>query len=145
MIDLHSVVAFFLKAKWPELASTHEINRVFGENIISYSTVGKYVRTFLLLKKEIDIPIVSESEGHFSLGDCVARVLSEEPFLSVHQNVKKAMMSKSTVHRHLMHTMRSKLWLFQWVPPSLTESEKMNRVQRAVELLELLQSIRHQG
>jgi hypothetical protein len=44
MIDLHSVVAFFHKTKLAELGVTHEINRVLGENTISYSTVGKYVR-----------------------------------------------------------------------------------------------------
>jgi hypothetical protein len=43
MIDLHSVVAFFHKAEWTELAITHEINRVLGENITAYSTVEKYV------------------------------------------------------------------------------------------------------
>jgi hypothetical protein len=43
MIDLHSVVAFFHKAKWTERAITHEINRVLGENTISDSRLGKYV------------------------------------------------------------------------------------------------------
>jgi hypothetical protein len=53
------------------------------------------------------------------------------------------MMSKSIVCCHLTQTMRWKLGLLQPVPHSLTESEKRNRVQRATELLELLQSIRH--
>jgi hypothetical protein len=44
MIDFHSVAAFFHEAEWTELAITHEINRVLGENTIAYSTVGKYVR-----------------------------------------------------------------------------------------------------
>jgi hypothetical protein len=43
MIDLHSVVAFFHKAKWMEHAITHEINRVLKENIFSDSSLGKYV------------------------------------------------------------------------------------------------------
>jgi hypothetical protein len=41
MIDLHSIVAFFHKAKWSKLAITDEINRVLGENTISHSTVGE--------------------------------------------------------------------------------------------------------
>jgi hypothetical protein len=36
MIDLHSVVAFFYKAKWTGLAIIQEINRVPGENMVSY-------------------------------------------------------------------------------------------------------------
>jgi hypothetical protein len=39
-------------------------------------------------------------------------------------------------------------WRFRhlkWVSHNLTEFEKMNRVQRATELLELLQSFRYQG
>jgi hypothetical protein len=58
MIDLHSIVAFFHKAKWTGLAITHEINRVPGENMISYSTVGKCVRMLVLLTEETDTPIV---------------------------------------------------------------------------------------
>jgi DNA-binding IclR family transcriptional regulator len=118
---------------------------VLGENIISYSTVGKNVRMFVLSTKQTNIPIVPESEGHFSFGDRLALALSEEPFLSLHQIAKKVMMSKSRVHCHLTQTMRSKLRRLKWVPHSLTESEKMNRVQRVTELLELLHSIRHQG
>jgi hypothetical protein len=30
VIDLQSIIAFFDKAKWTELAITHEINRVLG-------------------------------------------------------------------------------------------------------------------
>jgi hypothetical protein len=60
MIDLHSVVAFFHKAKWTERAITHEINRVLGENIIIYLTLGKYVQMFVLSTKETDTPVVPQ-------------------------------------------------------------------------------------
>jgi hypothetical protein len=40
------------------LAITHEINRVSGENTISYSTIGKCVRMFALSTKETDTPVV---------------------------------------------------------------------------------------
>jgi hypothetical protein len=56
--DLHSVVAFFHGVKWSGLAITHEINRVPEENTISYSTVGKCVRMFVLSMNETDTPIV---------------------------------------------------------------------------------------
>jgi hypothetical protein len=42
-----------------------------------------------------------ESEGDFSFDDCITFLLSEEPFLSVRQTAKNAVMSKSTVYRHL--------------------------------------------
>jgi hypothetical protein len=67
MIDLHSIVAFFHKVKWTELAITHEINLVLGENTISYSTVGNYVRIFILSTKETHTLIIPESKGDFNL------------------------------------------------------------------------------
>jgi hypothetical protein len=85
-----------------------------------------------------------ESEGDFSLDSRITFMLSEEPFLSVDQTAGKAMMLKSIVYRHLTQTMRWKLRHLKWVPHSVMESEKMNRVQRATKLLEHLQSIRHQ-
>jgi hypothetical protein len=72
-------------------------------------------------------------------------VLSEEAFLSVRQIVKKVIMLKSTLYRHLTQATRWKLWYLKWIPQSLTESEKMNRVQKATKLLELRQPIIHQG
>jgi hypothetical protein len=143
MIDLHSVIAFSHIGKCTELAMTHEIDRVLEENIINYSTVGTYVRMFVLSTKESDIPIILELEGDFSSDDRIALVLSEEPFLSVRQIPKKVIMSKSTVYRHLTHIMNWKLRRLKWAPHNLTESEKMNRVRRVLELLELRQSIRH--
>jgi hypothetical protein len=48
MIGLQSVVAFFHKAKWTELAITHDINSTLRENILSDSSVRNYVRIFVL-------------------------------------------------------------------------------------------------
>jgi hypothetical protein len=54
------------------------------------------------------------------------------------------MISKSTTYIHLAQIMRWKLWHYKQASHSLAECDKMNRVQRATELLELLQLIRHQ-
>jgi hypothetical protein len=94
--------------------------------------------------KETDIPIVPESEGDFSLEERIALVLSEEPFLSVRQITEKVMIWKLAVYRHLTQVTRLKLRHLKWVPHSLTEFEKINQVQSARELLELLQSVIHQ-
>jgi predicted DNA-binding transcriptional regulator AlpA len=118
---------------------------VLGKNIISYWTVGKYAWMFVLSTTETDIHIVPESDGDFSLDDRTAFLPSEEPFLSVRQIATKVMMSKPTEYRHSRQTMRWKLRHPKCVPYSLTESDKMNRVQRATELLELRQSIRQPG
>jgi hypothetical protein len=56
MSDLQSVVAFFHKPKWTGLDIRQEINRVPGAKTISYSTVGKCVREFVLSTKETDAP-----------------------------------------------------------------------------------------
>jgi hypothetical protein len=80
MIDLHSVVAFFHKAEWTELAITHEINRVLGENTIAHSTVGKYVREFICGQKDKDSFIVGQFERDVILDDWIASVLAETLF-----------------------------------------------------------------
>jgi hypothetical protein len=94
MIDLHSVIAFFHKAKWTELAVTHEIHCMLGENTVGYSAVRKYVRTFVITTKEIDTLVIPGSEGDFNLHTCIALALSEVPFLSLRQIAEKVMMSK---------------------------------------------------
>jgi hypothetical protein len=53
-------------------------------------------------------------------------------------------MLKSTVYIHLTQTMGWKLQHLKAVPRSLTESGKRNRVQKATDPLEILQSIRHE-
>jgi hypothetical protein len=109
MIDLNSVVAFFHKAKWSELALRHEINCVLGENTINYSAAGKDDRVFVCASRRPDSLIVEPLESDFSFDDGIACVLSEEPFLSVHQIVKRVAMSKSIGNRHLTQRMQWKL------------------------------------
>jgi hypothetical protein len=89
MIHLHSVATFFCTTKWTERAIPHEINRGLGENTISDSTLGKYVRMFILSMKETDTPIVPESESNFSLDDRIALVLPEEQFHSVAESLRR--------------------------------------------------------
>jgi hypothetical protein len=83
--------------KWTELAITHEINRVLGKNTVSYSTVGKYVRMFVLSTKETDTRIVPESEGDLSFDYRIALMLSEKPFLSASRVLKKLTVSGGSV------------------------------------------------
>jgi hypothetical protein len=104
--DSPASVAFFYKPKWTELAIAHEINRLLGENNVSRSTLGKYVRMFVLSMKETDAPVVPESDDDFSFDDRIILILSKEPFLSVGQIAKKVMMSKSTGYCNLAQTMR---------------------------------------
>jgi hypothetical protein len=85
-----------------------------------------------------------ESEGDFSLASRITFWLSERPFLSVRQTAKKVMMSKLIAYHHLAQTIRWKLRHLEGLPHSPTESEKMNRVQRATKLLELLESMKHE-
>jgi hypothetical protein len=144
MIPLHSIVAFFHKAKRTILAITYKINRVLGEKIISSSTVGKYVWMFVLQQKKQRYPSSSDRMV-ISVVTTTSPLRSHPSLFSVRQIAKKVMMSKSPVYRHLTQTMRWNLRHLKWVPHSLSECEKINRVQRGTELLELLRPIRRQG
>jgi hypothetical protein len=101
MIDLHSVPGFSRKTEWTELAITQEINRVLGQNMIAYSTIGKYAREFICGWKEKNSSIVRQFEGDFTLDDQIVPVPREAPFLSLHQITKRVMMSKSIVSHYL--------------------------------------------
>jgi hypothetical protein len=145
MIDLHSIIAFFHKAEWTELAITHEINRVLGENTIIDSLVGKYVREFICGPNDKDSFIVPQIVGDFTLDDRIASVLAEAPFLSLRQVAKRVMMSKSSVYHHLTSGMRWRLKHPRWIPHRLTDAEKATQFQRAQDLLVVLQSVQHQS
>jgi DNA-binding transcriptional ArsR family regulator len=138
VIDLQFVVASFHKAKWSELALMHEIDFLLRENPISCLTVGKDVWMFVWASRKPDAPILRQSEGAFTVGNCITRVPSEELFLSARQIAKKVMMSKSTVRRHLTQGMQWKRCHLEWVPHIITESGKVKQVQTAREPLELL-------
>jgi hypothetical protein len=98
-----------------------------------------------LSTKETHTPYISESEDDFGCDDRIALVLSGEPFLSVRQIVKKVTMSKSTASRDLAKTVRWKLQHLKWVLHSVTKSGEMHLVQGAADVLQHLQSIKHQG
>jgi hypothetical protein len=138
VIDLQSVVASFHKAKWSELALMHEINCVLWQNPINYSTVGKDVRMFVCALRKPDAPIFRQSQGAFTVDNCITRVPSEELSLSARQIAKKVMMLKSAVRRHLTQGMQWKRCHLEWVPHIITESGKVKRVQKNREPLELL-------
>jgi AraC-like DNA-binding protein len=125
MINLHSVIAFFHNAEWTELAITHEINRVLGENRIADSTVGKSVREFVCGPKDNDSFTVRQFEGDFTLDDRIGSVFAEAPFLSLRQIAKRVMMSESTVSRHLTSGMGWRLKHLRWVPHRPTDVEKV--------------------
>jgi hypothetical protein len=115
--------------KGAERSIMHEINRVLGENTISYSTIRKSIQVFVLSTNRHSYR--PESACDFSLDDCTAPLLSEASFLPVHQNAKKVTMSKATRLDHLTQTVRWKVQYLKRVSRSLTEFEKMNLVQTA--------------
>jgi DNA-binding transcriptional ArsR family regulator len=123
-IDRHSVVAFFQKAEWTELVIMHEINRVLGENTITYSTASKYGREFICGPKDKDSFIVQKFEGDFTRDVPAASVLADAPFLSFHQIAKRVMMSKPTVYHHLTSGMGWRLKHLRWVPHGPTDVAK---------------------
>jgi hypothetical protein len=127
MIDLHSIVAFFHKAKWSELTIRHEINRVLGENIISYSTVRKYMFGCLSYQWKKQTLLSSPSRKWFQLWRPHRPCAPRGAISFSSQIVENVTVSKSIVCCHLTQTMRWKLRDLKWVPHRLTESEKLNQ------------------
>jgi hypothetical protein len=89
--------------------------------------------------------IVRQFEGDFALGDQIASVLADAPFLPLRQIAKRVMISKSTVYRHLTSGMGWRLKRLRWVPHRLTDVEKVTRFQKTQELWAVLGSVQHHG
>jgi hypothetical protein len=105
MIDLHHVVAFLNEERKSELEIHNQINRVLGNDTISYAIVGKHGRQYICSKENPVLESGRFSVPDFTLDDKISSVLHAEPFLSIRQIVRKVLISKTTVYRYLTQSM----------------------------------------
>jgi hypothetical protein len=73
------------------------------------------------------------------------QALDEQPFASLRQIAKRALIPMSTVRYRLVNKMTYKLKHCKWVPDRLSEAQKQTRVATSKRLLDLLGSVQHHG
>jgi hypothetical protein len=70
--------------------------------------------------------------------EAILTALAEFPFSSVRELSRRVCLPRSTVHQHLMQSLRFTMRHLRWVPHFLTTEQKQIRAQMAIELLQVL-------
>jgi hypothetical protein len=132
-------IVLYLRMKGMSLDAIHEdLVRTLGADVVSYSMVTKYARSAKFSPKKdgasSEPPIVESS----SVDDAILADLDEYPFSSIRELSRRICLPRSTVHRHVSHSLRFTIRHLRWVPHFLTAEQKRIRVGRSRELLRVL-------
>ena len=137
-------IAIFLHLQVKNKKSIYtEMKLTLQDQCISYSTITKYIRnckTSKTVNKET--PNVNFDE-HKIINEKILYVLDEEPFASVRYIANTTGIPKSTVYYHLTNMLFYVSMHLKWVPHSLSEKQKIQRVTISKALIKILNSAKH--
>jgi hypothetical protein len=129
-------IVLYLRMKGMVLdAIPNDLVRTFGKDAVAYSTVTKYTRNAQFSgRKETTSPEAPDVERS-PVDETILTAFAEFPFLfsSVCELSRRICLPRSTVHRHLMPSLRFTMRHLRWVPNFLTVEQKQIRVQMAIE------------
>jgi hypothetical protein len=115
-----------------------DLVRTLGTDAVTDSTVTKYARSAKISPKKdrpSSKPPIVES---IPVDDAILAALADYPFSSIRQLSRRTCLPRSTVHRHLTHSLRFTIRHLRWVPHFLTAEQKRIRVGMSRELLRVL-------
>jgi hypothetical protein len=90
--------------------------RTLGTDAVTYSTVTKYARSVKFSPKKdrpSSEPSVVESSA---VDDTILAALADYPLSSIRELSRRTDLPRSTVHRHLTHSVRFRIRRLRWVP-----------------------------
>ena len=114
-----------------------ELKNTLQENIVSLSTVKRLCQKF----KTGDLTCLSEDIPGRPKSDLVGpitKILEKYPFSSAKSISRKLNVTRQTISRVLKDDMGLRKYVRKWVPHELTVEQKEERVQRSIEILEIL-------
>jgi hypothetical protein len=79
------------------------------------------------------------------LSDIIASFLSDEPYASTKAIAKALHVTKETIKRNLKHNLGYMKYSSKWIPHTLTDDLKRQRVETSIELLRILENDRVNG
>jgi hypothetical protein len=122
-----------------------EINSVLGECTIGYSTITRYLRKQSFANASHLAPEESDLGAVNTIDNAILQTLDEQPFVSLRQIAKRKLIPMSRVRYRLVNKMTYKLKHCKWVPHRLSEAQKQTRAATSKRLMDLLDSVQHQG
>jgi len=143
-IELRAVVHFLFLKGLTNRAIYEEVNAVYGqgEQVVALSSVKYWTKAF----KEGRTRMADESRPGRpripGLGERVKELLAEEQFLSQKKLAKALGVHQTTMHRVLTEDLGLVRVNFKWIPHSLNDTQKRERVELAGNLLDILESSR---
>jgi hypothetical protein len=126
-------IVLYLRMKEMSFNAIHEdLVRTLGTDAVTDSLVTKYARSAKFSPKK-DRPSSEPSVVEpIPVDDAILATLADYPFLSIHELFRRTCLPRSTVHRHLTHSLRFTIRHLRCVPHLLTAEQKRIRVDRSV-------------
>jgi hypothetical protein len=136
-------IRLFLAMKGLSAKDVHnELVAVLGPDAIAYSSVTSYPRQrqFPAISSEpSDEPPTAIIDG------AILDALDKQPFFSVKELAKLTCIPTKMVYRLLTRSLGFVVKHLRWVPHTLTETQKAQRITLSNQLLLEIRSIKHQG
>jgi hypothetical protein len=112
-------IVIYLRMKGMDLDAIHDdLVRTLGKAAIAYSTVTKYARSSQFSGRKETTPPESPNVERSPVDEVVLTALAEFPFpfSSVRELSRRSCLPRSTMHRHLMQSVRFTVQHLRWVP-----------------------------
>jgi hypothetical protein len=123
-------------------ATDNELVAVFGHEVKAYSTDTKYQRRCDLKPIHSYPPTLLAMEV---VNNAIFDAIEKQQFSSFRELAQLTCISRSTIHLHLTQSLGYVMKHLKWFPHSLYETQKIQRVNLSIELLDELRSIKHHG
>ena len=135
-------ICLFLAMKGLSATDVHnELVAVLDPDAITYSTVTSYLRQrqFPAISSE-----PSDEPPTTIIDDAILDALDKQPFSSVRELAKLTCIPTTTVYRHLTRSLGFVETHLRWVPHTLTNTHKAQRIALSNQLLLKIRSVKHQ-
>jgi histone-lysine N-methyltransferase SETMAR len=139
-------IAIYLERKGLSARAIHQdLVATLGQDAVADSTVTRYLREIRFhpstkAKASIEIPQVPDDSD-----EAILAALREAPFASVRQLARLTHISAAKVYRRLTRSLGFTARHLRWVPHSLSDAQKQERVEQTQLLLRKLTSEQRRG
>ena len=125
--DIRAMMLYEFKRGTNAAKTTQEINKTFGENLVSPSTVQRWFKKFREGSEDLENEKREKPESVLD-NDVLREVVEANPRTTVRELARKLNVSKSTVSRHLQEIEKTKK-LDRWIPHELNDYQKLSRYE----------------
>jgi hypothetical protein len=110
-------IVLYLRMKGMALdAIDDDLVRTLGKDAVTYSTVTKYVRSAQFSGRKEATPPEAPDVERSPVDEAILTALVKFPFSSVCEFSRRIYLPRSTVHPHLIQSLRFTVRHFRWVP-----------------------------